>query len=123
MFVCERLPRMNMGSTSIVEQDRNGVAGGMPVCPGRYARFGIFQADLANGELYQNGQCVKVQAKLFQTLAVLLGRPGHIVTRDDVRRHLWPDTSLTNVDAKVYTTMTKLRQVLGTAGERQAVSA
>ena len=117
MSVCERLPPMNMESTSIVEQDRNGVAEATPVYPGRYARFGIFQADLANGELYQNGQCVKVQAKLFQALVVLLGRPGDIVTRDDVRRHLCPDTSLTNVDANVYTTMTKLRQVLGDSSD------
>lgn len=113
MSVYEKLSRMNMEGTSIVEQERNGVAGAMPVYPGRYARFGAFQADLANGELYQNGQRVKVQAKLFQALVVLLGRPGDIVTRDDIRRHLWPDTSLTNVDANLNTTMNKLRQVLG----------
>ena len=31
MSVRERLPRMNMESTSMVEQDRNGVAEAMPV--------------------------------------------------------------------------------------------
>jgi len=108
---------MDMESTSIGEQERNGVAGAMPVYPGRYARFGAFQADLANGGLYQNGQRIKVQAKLFQALVVLLRRPGDIVTRDDVRRHLWPDTSLTNVDTNVYTTMNKLRQVLGDSSD------
>src|SRR5690349_18539021 len=108
---------MNMESTSMVEQDRNGVAEAMPVYPGRYARFGIFQADLANGQLYQNGQCVKVQAKLFQALVVLLDRRGNIVTRDDVHRHLWPDTSLTNVDANVNTTIAKLRRVLGDSSD------
>ena len=90
---------MNMESTSAAGQERNEDAAASPVYAGRYARFGAFQADLASAELYQNGQRIKVQAKLFQALLVLLGRAGDIVTREDVRRQLWPDTSLTNLDA------------------------
>jgi len=108
---------MNMESTSAAEQERNEDAGAIPVYPGRYVRFGAFQADLASAELYQNGQRIKVQAKLFQALLVLLGRAGEIVTREDVRRQLWPDTSLTNLDANVNTTMNKLRQVLGDSSD------
>jgi DNA-binding winged helix-turn-helix (wHTH) protein len=85
--------------------------------PARYAQFGAFQADLEREELYQNGQRVKVQAKVFQGLLLLLSRAGEIVTREEVRRHLWPDTFLTNLDANVNTTMNKLRQVLGDSPE------
>lgn len=85
--------------------------------PGRYARFGAFQADLEREELYQDGQRVKVQAKVFQGLVLLLSRCGEIVTREEVRRHLWPDTLLSNLDANVNTTMNKLRQVLGDSPE------
>ena len=108
---------MNMEMASIAEQEGNGGAVATSVFPGRYARFGAFQADLASGELYQNGQRVKVQAKLFQALLVLLGRAGDIVTREEVRRQLWPDTSLTNLDANVNTTINKLRQVLGDSSD------
>jgi DNA-binding winged helix-turn-helix (wHTH) protein len=83
----------------------------------RYARFGAFQADLEREELYQDGQRVKVQAKVFQGLLLLLSRAGEIVTREDVRRQLWPDTFLANLDANVNTTMNKLRQVLGDSPE------
>jgi DNA-binding winged helix-turn-helix (wHTH) protein len=85
--------------------------------PRRYARFGAFQADLEREELYQDGQRIKVQAKVFQGLSLLLSRCGDIVTREEVRRHLWPDTLLSNLDANVNTTMNKLRQVLGDSPE------
>ena len=86
----------------------------------RYARFGAFQADLEREELYQDGQRVKVQAKVFQGLLLLLSRAGEIVTREDVRRQLWPDTFLSNLDANVNTTMNKLRVVLGDSPENPA---
>jgi DNA-binding winged helix-turn-helix (wHTH) protein len=108
---------MDMEMASMAEQERNGGAVATAVYPERYARFGAFQADLASGELYQNGQRVKVQAKLFQALLVLLGRAGDIVTREEVRRQLWPDNSLTNLDANVNTTINKLRQVLGDSSD------
>lgn len=81
--------------------------------PSRYIRFGNFQVDVQRQELFLDGQRVKMQAKVFQALTLLLSRPGEIVTRDDVRKHLWPDTFLSNLDANVNTTMNKLRQVLG----------
>lgn len=85
--------------------------------PPRYARFGNFQVDVHRQELFLDGQRVKMQAKVFQALALLLSRAGEIVTRDDVRKHLWPDMFLSNLDANVNTTMNKLRQVLGDTPE------
>lgn len=85
--------------------------------PARYARFGTFQADFEREELYQNGQRVRVQAKLFQGLLLLLSRAGEVVTRKEVQSHLWPDAFLTNLDANVNTTMNKLRLVLGDSPE------
>ena len=98
-------------------QDSNeGLQRPQPV-PARYARFGAFLADLERAELYQNGERVKVQAKLFQALVLLLRRAGDVVTREEVRRQLWPETFLTNLDANVNTTINKLRQVLGDSPE------
>lgn len=83
----------------------------------RYACFGSFQVDLERQEIFLEGQRIKMQAKVYQALALLLNRAGEIVTRDEVRRHLWPDSFLANLDANVNTTMNKLRQVLGDAPE------
>jgi len=88
-----------------------------PAFAARYVRFGAFQADLEREELYQDGQRVKVQAKLFQALLLLLSRAGEIVTRSEVQRQLWPDTFPANLDANVNTTMNKLRHVLGDSPE------
>src|SRR5437879_4976211 len=101
---------------AITQQERNESAATLTL-PGRFARFGAFEADFQREELYQNGQRVKVQSKLFQALRLLLGRAGQVVTREEVRRQLWPDASLTNLDANVNTTMNKLRQVLGDSPE------
>ncbi len=85
--------------------------------PERYARFGKFQADLQRQALYMEGQRVKMQAKVFQALLLLVSRAGEIVTREEVRKQLWPDAFLANLDANVNTTMNKLRKVLGDSPE------
>jgi DNA-binding winged helix-turn-helix (wHTH) protein len=108
---------MSTEPAAITSPEANASGMMAPQFPARYARFGTFQADLERKELFQAGQRVKVQAKVFQSLQLLLGRPGEIVTREEARQHLWPDTSLTNLDANVNTTMNKLRQVLGDSPE------
>jgi len=95
----------------------NGTTPAGVTFPARYAKFGVFQADLEREELFEGGKRVKVQAKLFQGLVLLISRASEVVTREEVRRHLWPDTYLGNLDANVNTTMNKLRQVLGDTPE------
>ena len=56
--------------------------------PGRL-RFGIFEADLRTGELRKRGTRVRLQEQPFQVLALLLARPGDLVTRDEIRGRLW----------------------------------
>jgi DNA-binding winged helix-turn-helix (wHTH) protein len=85
--------------------------------PGRYVRFGNFQVDLQREELYQDNQRVKVQAQVYRALLLLLNRAGDIVSREEVRKWLWPEVFLVNLDANVNTTMNKLRQVLGDSPE------
>ena len=108
---------MSTQPNAMAQQDSQENPQGPQAVPARYARFGAFLADLERAELYQNSRRVKVQAKLFQALELLLRRAGDVVTREEVRGHLWPDTFLTNLDANVNTTMNKLRQVLGDSPE------
>ena len=56
--------------------------------PGRL-QFGPFEFDLATGELYRQGERVRLQEQPRQLLAALLERPGEIATREDLRERLW----------------------------------
>ena len=53
-------------------------------------RFGIFELDLQAGELRRQGYKVKLQEQPFQVLAMLVERPGEVVTRDELQKRLWP---------------------------------
>lgn len=108
---------MSTQPSALAEHESSASSATPPAFAARYARFGRFQADLERQELYRDGQRVKVQAKVLQGLLLLLSRAGEIVTREDVRRQLWPDAFLVNLDANVNTTMNKLRQVLGDSPE------
>ena len=108
---------MSTQISPIAEHERSEKSSTSPAFPAPYARFGTFQVDFEREELFQNGRRVKVQAKLFQGLLLLLSRAGQVVTREEVRRQLWPDAFLANLDANVNTTMNKLRLVLGDSPE------
>jgi DNA-binding winged helix-turn-helix (wHTH) protein len=88
--------------------------------PMRYLRFGQFQVDVQREELWKNGERVRLQGKVYQTLLILLNRAGEVVTREEVRRHLWPENPQVNFDANVNTSMNKLRQALGDSPENPA---
>jgi DNA-binding winged helix-turn-helix (wHTH) protein len=101
----------------VVGQDGNPGVAGASDFPGRYARFGNFQVDLQREELQQDNRRVKMQAQVYRALLLLLSRPGEIISREEVRKWLWPEIFLANLDANVNTTMNKLRQVLGDSPE------
>src|SRR5438046_1040712 len=86
----------------------------------RYVRFGTFQLDLEKEELFKNGARVKLQSKVCEALLALLSKPGEIVTREELRRQLWPSDTHVNYDANVNTTVNKLRQVLGDSPDKSA---
>ena len=66
--------------------------------PTRTVRFGAFTVDLHSGELYKQGRKIKLQQKPFQILAVLLDRPGEVVTREELRRQIWPPDTFVDFD-------------------------
>ncbi len=80
-------------------------------------RFGLFEADLASGELYKHGRLIHVQEKPFRILAMLLERPGEVVTREEVRKKLWPDGTFVDFDESLDTALKKLRQALGDSSQ------
>jgi DNA-binding winged helix-turn-helix (wHTH) protein/tetratricopeptide (TPR) repeat protein len=84
----------------------------MSATPVRY-RFGLFTLDPANGRLARQGEPVRVQEQPLQVLAALLERPGEIVSRDDLRRRLWPGDTFVEFDKSLGVALAKVRAALG----------
>ena len=59
-------------------------------------RFGVFEVDVAAGELRKQGLKVKLQEQPFQVLVALIEHPREVVTREDLHKLLW--SADTNVD-------------------------
>jgi TolB-like protein/DNA-binding winged helix-turn-helix (wHTH) protein/Flp pilus assembly protein TadD len=76
-------------------------------------RFGVFQLDLASGELYKHGIRLKLQDQPIQVLTVLLERPGQVVSREELRQRLWGDDTFVDFDHSLNISINKLRDALG----------
>jgi cholera toxin transcriptional activator len=80
--------------------------------PCRRVCFGPFEADLRSGELRRDGVKVRLQEQPFHVLAVLLERPGDVVTREELHSRLWPADTFVDFDHGLNTAIKKLRQAL-----------
>ena len=76
-------------------------------------RFGLFELDLKGGQLRRNGSQLRLPQQPLQLLAVLLERPGEIVTRDELRQRLWPSDVFVDFDHGLNKSVQKLRDALG----------
>ena len=79
----------------------------------RLVRFGPFEVDLGARELRKSGLKIKLQDQPFQILALLLRRPGEIITREELQQQLWPADTFVDFDRSLNTAVTKLREAMG----------
>jgi TolB-like protein/DNA-binding winged helix-turn-helix (wHTH) protein/Tfp pilus assembly protein PilF len=75
-------------------------------------RFGPFEFDPLTGELRKDGAAVKLQKQPSDLLAVLLERPGGLVTREELRERLWPGKAFGDFDIGLNKAVRKLREAL-----------
>jgi eukaryotic-like serine/threonine-protein kinase len=80
-------------------------------------RFGPFELDTGEESLARNGTRVKVQDLPYRLLAMLLERPGEIVTRDEVRQRLWPENTFVEFDNSLGVAIRKVRDSLNDDAE------
>jgi len=80
-------------------------------------RFGVFDLDLATGELRKSGIRLRLQEQPFRVLAMLLERPGQLVTRDELRGRIWPDAVFVDFEHGLHKAVNKLRVALGEAAD------
>ena len=83
----------------------------------RIIHFGVFELDLKAGVLRKHGLRLKLSEQPFQVLAVLLEKPGEIVTREELRNRLWPSDTFVDFDHGLNNAVMRLREALGDASE------
>jgi Tol biopolymer transport system component/DNA-binding winged helix-turn-helix (wHTH) protein len=84
---------------------------------GTRIRFGVFEVDLQTGELRKSGMLVKLQELPFRVLAMLLERPGDIVTREDLQKRVWGNDTFVDFEHSLGTAINKIRHALADSAE------
>ena len=80
-------------------------------------RFGVFELDLRAGELRKRGIKIQLHDQPLQVLALLLERPGQVVTREELKRKLWTVGTVVHFDHGLDTAINKLREALGDSAD------
>src|SRR5580693_2098795 len=88
-----------------------------PSPPADIVHFGIFQLDLKAGELHKAGVKVKLQDQPFRVLALLVDRAGQVVTREELRRRVWPSNIYVDFDQGLNNAIKKVREALGDSAD------
>jgi TolB-like protein/DNA-binding winged helix-turn-helix (wHTH) protein/tetratricopeptide (TPR) repeat protein len=82
-------------------------------CAPRGYRFGVFEVECPAAALTRDGAQVRLRGKPFDILLYLLERPGDLVTRDELRHHLWTADTFVDFDHGLNAAMNRLRDALG----------
>jgi DNA-binding winged helix-turn-helix (wHTH) protein len=80
-------------------------------------RFAVFELDTRSGELRNAGSRVKLQDQPLKVLTALLEQPGAVVTREELKRRIWPEDSFGDFDHAVNVAVAKLRTALGDSAD------
>ncbi len=80
-------------------------------------RFAVFELDTRSGELRKAGSRVKLQDQPLKVLTALLEQPGEVVTREELKRRIWPEDSFGDFDHAVNVAVAKLRTALGDSAD------
>jgi eukaryotic-like serine/threonine-protein kinase len=87
-------------------------------------RFGGFEIDLRSGELFSigaaegDGSVVLLREQSLQVLRMLIESGGEIVTREEIKRALWPNDTVVDFDHSINTNIKLLRRALGDSADK-----
>jgi len=90
----------------------------MHTLPSGRVLFGAFELDLTTGALQSTempdpAHKLLLREQVFQVLRILIEREGKIVTREEIRRRLWPADTVVDFDRSINATINTLRRALG----------
>lgn len=69
------------------------------------------------GELRKRGIRLRLHDQPFQVLAMLLARPGVLVTREELQKSLWPSGTFVDFENGLNSAVNRLRDALGDSAE------
>jgi TolB-like protein/DNA-binding winged helix-turn-helix (wHTH) protein/Tfp pilus assembly protein PilF len=88
-----------------------------PEASPRLIRFGIFELDVRSGELRRQGRKVRLEGQPVQVLICLLESPSELVTREELRRKLWPADTFVNFELGLNAAVKRLRRALSDSAD------
>ena len=89
----------------------------MPAGLPNRVRFGAFEFNLRAGEVRKGRRKVLLPEQSFQILLMLVERRGELVTREEIKKKLWPNDTVVEFDHSIANAIRKLRRVLGDSAE------
>lgn len=81
-------------------------------------RFDAFELDVTEKELRKQGTRVKLQGQPFLVLRRLLESGNHLVSREDLRRELWPEDTFVDFEHSLNEAVNKVRFALGDSASK-----
>lgn len=85
-------------------------------------RFGAFELDSEAGQLRRHGDVIKLSPQPFKVLALLASRSGQVVSRNEIRNHVWCDDTFVDFEQGLNFCIRQIREALGdTAGTPQFI--
>lgn len=84
---------------------------------GRIFRFGAFEFCAETRELRKSGLRIKLSGQPLSVLALLLERPGEVITREELQNRLWPEGTYVDFEHSVNAAVKRLRQALGDSAD------
>jgi TolB-like protein/DNA-binding winged helix-turn-helix (wHTH) protein/Tfp pilus assembly protein PilF len=84
---------------------------------GRCVCFGAFEFNPQSGELRKHGMRVRLQGQPVDVLAMLLQRPGEVVTREELQKRLWPADTFVDFEHSLNAAIKRLRAALGDSAQ------
>jgi Tol biopolymer transport system component/DNA-binding winged helix-turn-helix (wHTH) protein len=76
-------------------------------------RFGSFELNVGTGELSRDGSRLKLHGQPIALLALLLEKPGELVTREELRQRLWSSDTFVDFEHGLNAAVRRLRAALG----------
>ncbi len=75
--------------------------------------FNSYELHLRSGELRKAGYSLKLQPQPFRVLALLAGRAGELVTREELRREIWGEGTFVDFEHGLNFCVQQIRAALG----------
>jgi len=78
----------------------------------RRARFSVFEVDRSASQLLKGGRPVKLAPQPFKVLLLLLDRRGQVVSRGEIQRHLWGESTFVDFERGINFSINQIRAAL-----------